>query len=100
MMGQTFSGDDTKALPESQSEEAQLFQRYCGQCHAPPAPTAHTAEEWLQVVSRMKEHMISQARAVPDRTTAENNRLFATACGVMSGSSVIAIRFPMLNTGI
>jgi len=67
MMGQMLPRDSGQTLPEPQSEEAQLFQRYCGQCHATPATTAHSAREWPQVVDRMKQYMVTQGRAAPDR---------------------------------
>jgi len=67
MMGQLPPANTHQTLPEPQSEGAQLLQRYCGQCHAPPAPAAHTAREWPQVVERMKQHMVTQGKAMPDR---------------------------------
>jgi len=66
MMGQMVPNDSGQALPEPESEEARLFQRYCGQCHATPMTTAHSAREWPQVVDRMKQYMVTQGRAVPD----------------------------------
>lgn len=66
MMRQPPPGASPQALPEPQSEQARLFQRYCGQCHAPPAPAVHTAREWPQVVDRMKQHMVAQGKVVPE----------------------------------
>jgi hypothetical protein len=66
MMGQMPSDNTNQTLPEQQSEGAQLLQRYCGQCHVPPAPAAHAAPEWPQVVNRMKQHMVTQGKALPD----------------------------------
>ena len=66
MMGQTNDGNDARNVPDSQSEQGQLYQRYCGQCHAPPSPSAHASREWPGVVARMKRHMVSQGKAVPD----------------------------------
>jgi len=63
MMRQMPIGNHSQPGPE---QGAQLFQRYCGQCHAPPATTAHTAQEWLEVVARMQQHMENQGKAVPD----------------------------------
>jgi hypothetical protein len=66
MMGQMAPGNIDR-LPEApQSNESQLLRRYCGECHVPPAPAAHTAREWPQVVARMKQHMVIQGEAVPD----------------------------------
>jgi len=64
MMGQMVPNGSGQPLPEPQSEEAQLFQRYCGQCHATPTTTAHSAREWPQVVDRMKQYMVTQGKAV------------------------------------
>ncbi|KAF0191467.1 MAG: Uncharacterized protein FD165_1801 [Gammaproteobacteria bacterium] len=66
MMGRIPAGDNDAPLPEAHSPGAKLFQQYCGRCHAPPTPTAHSAQEWLAVVARMKQHMVTQAAAVPD----------------------------------
>jgi cytochrome c5 len=40
-------------LPEPASVGAQLVAKYCAQCHALPAPTAHSATDWPGVVRRM-----------------------------------------------
>jgi len=64
-MMQAPDHDDLRELPESESEAAQLFRHYCGQCHKPPAPTAHTANEWPGVVARMKRHMATQGKLEP-----------------------------------
>jgi cytochrome c5 len=67
MMGNMPSGNTSQTLPEQQSEGAQLLQQFCGECHALPAPSAHTAREWPQVVDRMKQHMVTQGKSAPDR---------------------------------
>jgi hypothetical protein len=67
MMGQMPPDNGKQSLPERQSQGARLFQTYCGQCHAPPAPTAHTASDWPQVMVRMKQRMVRQGKPVPDR---------------------------------
>lgn len=40
-------------LPEPASPGAQLLGRYCAQCHALPAPAAHSATDWPGVARRM-----------------------------------------------
>jgi cytochrome c5 len=40
-------------LPEAGSNRAQLVAKYCAQCHALPAPTAHSATDWPSVARRM-----------------------------------------------
>ena len=66
MMGQTPENNSSQPLPDEQSKEAELYQRYCSQCHAPPSPRAHTAQEWPSVVARMKQTMATQGKATPD----------------------------------
>jgi len=66
MMGQMSQYDD-RTLPEPQSEATQSFRHYCGQCHAPPDPAVHTARDWPKVVARMRQQMVTQGKAVPDR---------------------------------
>ena len=67
MMRQMSPGTHNQTLPQPQSEEARLLRHYCGQCHALPTPAAHAARQWPQVVARMKQHMVTQGKAVPDR---------------------------------
>jgi cytochrome c5 len=67
MMGNMPSGNTSQTLPEQQSEGAQLLKQFCSECHAPPAPSAHTAREWPQVVDRMNQHMVTQGKPAPDR---------------------------------
>jgi len=67
MMRSMSPGTSTQAPPEPQSDEARLFRHYCGQCHALPAPAAYAAREWPQVVARMKQHMVTQSKTMPDR---------------------------------
>ena len=40
-------------LPEPASRGAQYEAKYCAQCHALPAPTAHSATDWPSVARRM-----------------------------------------------
>jgi mono/diheme cytochrome c family protein len=67
MMDQMPSSISKKNLPEQHSDGARLFQSYCGQCHALPAFTVHTARDWPQVVVRMKQLMVTQGKEAPDR---------------------------------
>jgi cytochrome c5 len=45
--------DPAAALPEPESEGAQLVQRYCTACHAAPTPAIHSATDWPRVARRM-----------------------------------------------
>ncbi len=66
MMMNRPPGDTGRPLPDKQSKDAQLYGRYCGQCHAPPLPSVHSAGEWTRVVARMKQYMATQSKAIPD----------------------------------
>ncbi len=48
-------GQTKISLPEPESEGAQLVKKFCSDCHAPPSPLVHTAEEWPNVLYRMQE---------------------------------------------
>ncbi len=43
------------SLPEPGSEGALMMKEFCSDCHAPPSPLVHTAEEWPNVIYRMQE---------------------------------------------
>lgn len=42
-------------LPEPDSAGATLLQDFCSNCHAPPNPVVHAADEWPNVIFRMQE---------------------------------------------
>ena len=48
------------SYPDADSEPALLYLAKCGDCHAAPLPTAHTAKMWVSVVNRMQFRMISK----------------------------------------
>jgi hypothetical protein len=50
---------EAKPLPGAGSVGAKLVSGYCVQCHAAPAPTLHTRQEWASVIGRMNLHMNS-----------------------------------------
>lgn len=50
-------------LPDRDSPGAELVANICSQCHSPPAPSLHTAEEWAGVTARMRQHMQAQTGA-------------------------------------
>jgi len=53
-------------LPEPASEGAQVMKKFCSDCHAPPSPATHTAEEWPNVVYRMQERRRMKAYQMMD----------------------------------
>lgn len=72
MMMQTPGVSNPKDLPDPDSDGAKLLAQYCGQCHAPPSPTAHKAAEWPKVVERMNGYMTSQNKHVPNNNTTQH----------------------------
>jgi len=68
---------DTSAHGESavSSVDVGPLQTFCAQCHVPPSPKLHTADEWPAVVRRMEHHrMDARMPPVPD---AERKTLLA-----------------------
>jgi hypothetical protein len=55
--GSMWTPSASASLPEAGSRGAQLVNRYCAQCHAPPSPSLHTQEEWAGVTQRMRGHI-------------------------------------------
>ena len=58
-------GVEADRLPEPDSTGARLAVRYCSQCHGVPAPTRHSAEDWVPTLRRMfarMEHMSGMGR--------------------------------------
>jgi cytochrome c5 len=51
------------------SAAGKAFKATCSQCHAPPNPKTHTANEWPRVVLRMKSHIIRIGKKMPDQDT-------------------------------
>lgn len=51
-------------LPSPESKGAILFKETCSQCHAFPDPSLHTAQEWGEVVERMRGNLQAMGRRV------------------------------------
>ena len=49
--------------PDKQSEAYKIYARNCSECHAPPLPIAHPANEWPGVIARMQEHLVQRSMA-------------------------------------
>ena len=65
MMGSSPSSAGGDSDSNDNSRGHQLITQYCAQCHAPPSPSQHTADQWPPVVSRMENYMRQQGRGVP-----------------------------------
>ncbi|MDE0852840.1 MAG: hypothetical protein OSA97_00275 [Nevskia sp.] len=80
----------SQVVPDSASEPAYLVRRYCSQCHAPPPPELHSANEWSTVASKMTEHMRVADASSPgevEQPTAQElavivSYLEANGCGI------------------
>ncbi len=56
-------GENQNHYPQPSSPGEKLLRQFCSDCHAPPQPDTHKAEEWPNVVLRMQQHRISKALA-------------------------------------
>lgn len=45
------------------------FASTCAQCHALPDPRQHSAQEWPQIVTRMRKKMVEMGKTVPNAAT-------------------------------
>ncbi|HSC46547.1 MAG TPA: hypothetical protein VLG68_00510 [Gammaproteobacteria bacterium] len=57
-----WAARDPAALPDAKSMGAQLFGKYCSQCHSPPPPHLRTAGEWQHILGYMRGIIQSQSR--------------------------------------
>ena len=57
------------ALPSPRTKGAILFAATCAQCHALPDPRQHTAQQWPQVVARMRQNMVTMGKTIPNAET-------------------------------
>jgi len=48
-------------VPEPASAGAKIFEKFCGNCHAPPRIKSHKADEWANIVERMQNHRLKKA---------------------------------------
>ena len=55
--------------PDEGTPQAQIYMEKCGQCHAAPLPSAHTAKIWPSVLQRMQLRM--KTKHVPPLTRKE-----------------------------
>jgi cytochrome c5 len=95
-----------ESLPDPTGHGVGLLRQYCTQCHAPPSPTMHAAQDWPSVARRMwvridmmqgelgvasptaaerialLEYLLANALRVADRLPPGRGRpLFETICG-------------------
>ena len=62
-------------LPESDSQEAKLYQQKCSGCHRLYAPRVLTAEMWSFMVARMEKEF--RCRGVPPLTEEEKRAILS-----------------------
>lgn len=63
MMGRMpVTGIGREDLPEPESSGAELYSKYCRQCHALPSPKAHSAREWEESFRKMDVRMQMMGR--------------------------------------
>jgi hypothetical protein len=62
-------------LPESDSQEAKLYQRRCSGCHRLYAPGVLTAEMWGFMVARMEKEF--RRRSIPPLTAEEKQAILS-----------------------
>jgi len=51
------------SYPDADTADFQVYASNCSECHAPPLPTAHRANEWPNVIARMQQHRIQRSIA-------------------------------------
>jgi hypothetical protein len=68
-----FTGGCERALPESGSAAAKLYQERCGACHRAYAPGALTASMWASQLVAMKPKIAEAGQ--PALTTAEERTI-------------------------
>ena len=101
MMGAELPlGLDPERLPDPRSSGAQLFVRYCTQCHDLPGPGLHTADEWPSVDDRMNQRMRMMSGMMHD-IEAPNNDEFRTLVAYLQQHAQKPLdktKYPDLNT--
>jgi len=53
---------DIGSITAEQSVGYEIYKEFCGQCHERMSPKRHTAEDWPDVVDRMRIHMKEKER--------------------------------------
>lgn len=53
--------DRNEASISINSKPKSILDKFCADCHAPPDPAVHKADEWKNVVFRMQNHRIKRA---------------------------------------
>jgi len=47
--------------PDKGSPAFEVYARNCSECHAPPLPSAHPADQWPGVIARMQQHLVQRS---------------------------------------
>ena len=54
---------DEHEYPDKGSPAFEVYARNCSECHAPPLPSAHPANQWPGVIARMQQHLVQRSMA-------------------------------------
>jgi hypothetical protein len=66
-------GNEAKTTQLAKNIDAPpLLRKWCSDCHAPPSPKSHRAQEWLNVVAVMQMHRSTQGLAKINSQDLEN----------------------------
>lgn len=63
----SFPPKNELEYPDKGSPAFEVYARNCSECHAPPLPDAHPANQWPNVIARMQQHLVQ--RSMPPIST-------------------------------
>lgn len=66
---------DVSRYADLNTQEGRAFSQACSQCHTLPDPKSHTAQEWPEVVDRMKKHVSWTGVVASNRVSAHRAQL-------------------------
>lgn len=83
-------------LPEPESTGAKTLSLYCVQCHELPLPGMHTAQEWEQVLARMRVHMNERGGGMLMRVLVPGEREVAAVGAYLAQHALRAVALDAL----
>ncbi|MDH5257385.1 MAG: hypothetical protein OEX07_05240 [Gammaproteobacteria bacterium] len=54
------SSEPASNSAHTESPEKTILDEHCRHCHVPPLPSAHSVDEWYNVVYRMQKHRLKR----------------------------------------